>query len=429
VFKSVWIKAAAIAAVGLVSAASPSSSVGAEVAAAATASPAGEWPKWLGPKGDGISPAAVADKWPAEGPKKLWSAKVGTGYASAVAADGKVYAFGLDGNQDVLTALEADTGKQLWREAYAGGYDKRGNYPGVRATPTIDGDRIYTYGGAGILVARDLKTGKELWKLDVPKAAGSTDLLTWGQASSPLVRGDHVVVQAGVGGAIAVAVAKADGKVAWLSEAKGTGGYAYPLALDVGSKPQLVVFAGSGLFGMDPATGKTLWQQPWKAEYDVVAATPVTDGKGNVFVTAGYGSGSGAMFQVTPSGAKKLWQKKELRCKFPAPILDGDTLYLVTDEGRGPVKAMKWPTGEILWELKEAKLGFGGSLLRVGTDKLVAQAQTGELYLIQATPKAGKVLSTFKAFEDTKEAWAMPIAYQGKLYAKGPDELVCYELK
>jgi outer membrane protein assembly factor BamB len=421
VLKNVWIKAAAVAAVGLGSAASLAR---AETAGAA----AGEWPKWLGPNGDGISREAVADKWPADGPKKLWSAKVGIGYASAVAQGGKVYAFGLDGNQDVLTALDATSGKQLWREAYADGYDKNGKYPGARATPTIDGDRIYTYGGAGHLVARELATGKELWKVDVLKEAGSTELLTWGQASSPLVHGDHVVVQAGIGGAIAVAVNKADGKVAWLSEAKGTGGYAYPLPIEVGGKPQLIVSAGSGLFAMDPATGKTLWKQSQKADYDVVAATPVYDGKGNLFVTVGYGSGYGAMYQVSADGAKKLWQKRELRCKFPAPILDGNTLHIVTDEGRGPVKAVEWPTGKPLWELK-ANLGFGGSLLRVGGDKLIAQAQTGELSLIQTTPTAGKVLSTFKAFEGAKEAWAMPVAYDGKLYAKGVDELVCYDLK
>jgi outer membrane protein assembly factor BamB len=112
----------------------------------------------------------------------------------------------------------------------------------------------------------------------------------WGLASSPLVHGDHVVVQAGKGGAVAVAANKADGKVAWVSQAKGVGGYAQVIAADVGGKPQLIAFGGTALFGLDPATGKTLWQQPWKTSYDVNAATPVYDGKGNLLIASGTAS-------------------------------------------------------------------------------------------------------------------------------------------
>ena len=425
--KSVWITSAAVAAFGFGSVAAL---VGADVSkaggGAGTAS--AEWPKWLGPNGTGISQEPIADKWPAEGPKKLWSAKVGIGFASAVARDGKVYGFGTQDGKDVLTCFEADTGKVLWSESYPNAYSK--DYPGTRASPTIDGDRIYTYGGAGQLVARELATGKQLWLVEVLKTAGSGENLTWGVSSSPFVHGDHIVVQSGKGGAVAVAVNKADGKVAWQSEAKGLGGYAQVIAVDAGGKPQLIAFGGDTLYGMDPATGKTLWKQPWKTNYDVNAATPVYDGKGNLFVASGYGVGGG-MFKLTGSGAQKLWgPKKEFQCKFQPPILDGDTLYLVSEDKRGVLRAAEWPSGKVLWESKEPTVGFGGSFVRVG-DKLIVQSQSGELSLVRATPKAAEVLSTFKPFEapERSKIWSMPVVYQGKLYAKGAEELVCFDVK
>ena len=422
--KSVWITSAALAAIEL-------GSVAAVVWADAPkpgGSASAEWPKWLGPNGTGVSQEQIADKWPADGPKKLWSAKVGIGFSSAVAKDGKVYFFGHQDGKDVLTAFEADTGKVAWTESYSGGYAK--DYPGTRASPTIDGDRVYTYGGAGQLVARELATGKQLWQLDVLKAAGSTGTLEWGQASSPFVHADHIVVQAGKGGAVAVAVNKADGKLAWQSEAKGLGGYAQVIAADVGGKPQLIVFGGDTLYGMDPAAGKTLWKQPWKTNYDVNAATPVYDGKGNLFVSSGYNVG-GSMFKLTAGGVQKQWgPKKELQCRFQPPILDGDTVYVSSDDKRGTVRAVEWPTGKALWEAKEPKVGMGGSILRVG-DKLIVQSESGEISLLKASPKEVAVVGKFKPFEATGKSkiWTMPVVYQGKMYAKGEEELVCFDVK
>ena len=112
-----------------------------------------------------------------------------------------------------------------------------------RATPTIDGKFIYTYGGGGELICRDLQTGKEIWHDNILQLT-QTSLLTWGQASSPLVSEKFIYVQCGVGGPVVVAVDKADGKIAWQSEMKGKGGYAAPVLMEISGSPQLVVFGG-----------------------------------------------------------------------------------------------------------------------------------------------------------------------------------------
>ena len=128
---------------------------------------ADEWPKWRGPNGDGIShETGLLDKWPADGPKQVWIAKVGLGFSSPIGYGGKVYLLSQDGNQDGLQAFDAATGKLAWVQSSQGGYPKE-DFPGSRTTPTIDGKFIYTYGGGGDLVCRDLETGKGIWRNNI----------------------------------------------------------------------------------------------------------------------------------------------------------------------------------------------------------------------------------------------------------------------
>jgi outer membrane protein assembly factor BamB len=386
-----------------------------------------EWPQWRGPRGDGISRETVAAKaWPKDGPEPLWSAKVGIGHSSPVVAGGKVYVFHLQGKQDTLTCFDAATGKQAWSNSASTGWAVSGKYPGSRATPTIDGPRVYTYGGAGDLVAWDLESGKPAWHLNVLKATRA-EPLTWGQASSPLVTGDRIYVQSGNGGPVAVAVDKATGKIAWQSE-RGMGGYASIIRADVEGSPQLIVFGGEALYGMDPQSGKTLWKTPWPTEYDVNAATPVYhDGK--VFITSAYSKPPArcAQFQVSRNGVKKLWENRSLTCRFQPPVLEDGYLY---GNSEGTIRCLNWSDGKVQWEGKDRdlQLGMGGSVVRLGGDQLLALSDRGKLVLAQATPKAIKPLAASQIL-DGRDIWSTPVVYDGKLYAKGPEEFVCLGMK
>src|SRR5688500_20371580 len=113
--------------------------------------PAEDWPRWRGPRTDGISRETdLARSWPQGGPARVWEADVGMGYSSPVAVAGKVYLFSLDNRRETLTCFDAATGDIAWSDAAEQGWT--GDYPGARATPTIDGDAVYTYGGAGDLI-------------------------------------------------------------------------------------------------------------------------------------------------------------------------------------------------------------------------------------------------------------------------------------
>ena len=389
-----------------------------------------EWPKWLGPNGGGISHEPIAQKWPEKGLPKVWEQKVGLGYSSPIGFEGKVYLFTQKGDQDTLTAFEADTGKVVWSQGYpvtikadqGQAKNTSNGMPLPLATPTIDNGRIYTYGGGGDLVCRKLEDGSLVWQLNVLKAT-SARIIAWNEASSPLVTDKLVFVQGGRGGPTAVAVNKDSGKIFWMSEAKTLGGYSAPIIADVDGAPQLVIFGGDTLYGMSPETGKTLWATPWKTMFDVNAATPVyRDHK--LFISSDYGHGS-MMLTLSANGAKEDWPNpdKNILCKYQPPIFDNGVVYA---NSMGILKCMHWPDGKILWKGRDGDLQEGGTLVRDG-DKLVAMSQDGTLSLIEATPEAHKVISQFHVF-DFGTVWSTPLIYHGKLYAMGKDQLVCFDI-
>ena len=174
------------------------------VGAAATSAMAEEWPKWLGPKGNGISTDPIANHWPENGPKKIWEQKVGLGYSSPIGFEGKVYLFSQQGEIDLLTAFDANSGQVVWSKGYAVGIpadasqakNPENGLPLPLATPTIENGRIYTYGGGGDLFCRKLDGGDEVWHVNVLTETGSR-ILTWNEASSPLVTEKMVTCRAG----------------------------------------------------------------------------------------------------------------------------------------------------------------------------------------------------------------------------------------
>jgi outer membrane protein assembly factor BamB len=381
-----------------------------------------EWPRWRGPLGDGISRETnLAETWPAGGPPELWSAEVGIGYASPVAAGGCVYVFTMSDDVETLTCFDANSGRILWNEP--GGRGRSVKYPGTRATPSVEGTDVITLGGAGELTRRDATTGAKRWATNILDETGAT-ALDWGTASSPLVHGNLIYVQVGQGGPVALAVDRTNGSMAWRSEAAGIAGYASPILVDLEGTPQLVVFGGKAVYGMDPATGRTLWQHAWSTSWDVNASTPIYR-DGRLFLTSGYGSGA-IMLQLAKEGPPtEVWKNQQAQSRFQPAILDRDSLYLNSE---GKFMCLKWDDGKILWRDDNAlKLGLGGSFVRVNGDRVISLGERGQLSLAHASPEGIKVISSARLLDGT-ELWATPLIYGGRLYLKGQQELVCYDI-
>jgi len=111
-----------------------------------------------------------------------------------------------------------------------------------------------------------------------------------------------------------------------------------------------------------------------------------------------------------------------MTCRFQPPILDNGAIY---GNSEGTVKCLNWDDGKVNWSYRE-KINPGGSLLRVG-DKLILLSERGKLILTKATPTSVEKVSEFKALDGT-QIWSGPMVYNGKLYVKGTEDLVCLDV-
>ena len=124
----------------------------------------GQWPQWGGPNRDFKSDAkGLAAKWPDDGPKRVWSRPLGDGLSSIAMDDGKLFTMYREGEEEIVIAIDAASGKTIWQNKYpakvADSMDTRFGV-GPRSTPTVAGDHVYTLGVAGRLRCGGKKDGK-----------------------------------------------------------------------------------------------------------------------------------------------------------------------------------------------------------------------------------------------------------------------------
>src|SRR6266567_8703357 len=164
---------------------------------------ADDWPQWLGPNRDNSSSEKVAP-WTTP-PKVLWRQPVGEGNSSPVVAGGKVFVHakvaGMD--KEELSAFDAKTGKKLWDSQYPRAAFKSLYGNGPRATPTVSGNHLYSFGITGVLSCFDIASGRQVWQVDTIKEFHAPHLV-FGASCSPLVDDNKVMVNAGAKGASAV---------------------------------------------------------------------------------------------------------------------------------------------------------------------------------------------------------------------------------
>ncbi|HUE22540.1 MAG TPA: PQQ-binding-like beta-propeller repeat protein, partial [Bryobacteraceae bacterium] len=130
-----------------------------------------DWPVWGGKNRDFIvNTSGLADSWPADGPKKIWSRALGDGYSSIAEEGGVLYTTFRRNTRDVITALDAATGKTLWEYEYENPFTNAYSEavgPGPYAMPQVVGDRVITASGTGKIHSLDKKTGKPKWSHDL----------------------------------------------------------------------------------------------------------------------------------------------------------------------------------------------------------------------------------------------------------------------
>ena len=390
------------------------------VAAAALAQSAGNWPQWRGPNRDGISKeTGLLKQWPEGGPPLAWKVTgAGRGYSSFSISNGKLYTMGLRGDREFVIAFDVATGKEAWATPHGSAFrNDRGDGP--RGTPTIDGDRVYALGGAGDLSALDARTGKVVWSKNILKEFGGSNI-TWGISESPLVLGNKVLVNAGARDASMVALNKADGSVIWKSQSDEPG-YSSAIPAEINGVTQVVFFTARRAVGLDSKDGRLLWDYERPANNVANAATPIVRAN-RIFISSDYGTGGGVVEIKPDNKAQEIYFTKDMKNHHSSSVLIGDHLYGFSSS---ILTAMRFDTGEIAW--RDRSVGKGSLVFADG--HLYLLSENGVVGLVEATPAGYKEKGRFRIQQDSLPTWAHPVVAGGRLYLRDQDTIYAYDVR
>ena len=394
------------------------------------ATPAAEWPQWRGPNRDGLAAGVAA---PAAWPKELkqnWRVTVGVGHSSPVVSNGVVYQFARQGEDEVLLALDASNGKELWRAGaapapYTVNPAASGHGKGPKSTPVVANGRVYTLGIAGLLSAHDAKTGRLIWRKDFSKQFPVTSPL-YGTSMSPVVVGDLVVAHVGGHdkGAL-MAFDAATGAVKWSYDADGPA-YASPVVMNAGGERQVVAFTQKELVSVSAATGGLLWKLPAKTAYDTNCNTPVV--YKDTFVVSLEGQGMLAFRPAREGGrwaAKEVWRNEENELYMNTPVLHGTTLYGLSTKKKGQFFALDAATGKTLWQ-GPGRMGENASIVNV-SGTLLALTNDAVLYVLPAS--ASSFAPSAQYTVANSQTWAHPVFLGEQVLIKDETTLAALSLK
>lgn len=391
---------------------------------------ADDWPQFLGPNRNGKSAEkGLADSWPAGGPREVWRQPGGVGMSGFAIVGGRAFTLvQKDGNQ-LLTAVDAKTGKPVWETVLAPQY-RNGQGNGPRGTPAVADGVVFAFTGNGVLVAANAKDGAITWKKDTI-SDHTAKIADFGMACSPLVVGENVVVTVGGPRATVAAYNRKTGDVAWTGGTGDPAGYSSPALLSIGGSQQLVAISGATAMGLSPKTGESLWRHRYFTAYDCNIATPLlVDGK--VFISAGENHGS-VLLKLIPNGtrftAETVWASNGggavMRNEWQTSIQLGDHFFGLDNVGSaGPVThlvCINAKTGDPVWRAPR----FGKSNLTYADGKLFLSTMKGEIVLVAASPDGFKELGRAKVMSTTRQA---PTIANGLLYVRDDKELICFDV-
>ncbi len=391
--------------------------------AALTAQTVGdEWPQLLGPERN----LTYRGPWSEKSTfAKLWSKAVGEGFSGPVVSQGRLLIFHRQNDREILDSLDPATGKQQWSAAYPTGYrDDFGFSEGPRATPTVDGDLVFTYGAEGTLQCVNLKTGARVWRLDARQEFGVRKEF-FGTGCSPFIDGPRLLMNiGGAAGAGIVALDKLTGKTLWKALSHESG-YSSPIVATIAGARHALFFTREGLVDADPATGRIRFEQRWRARMaaSVNAAVPVVVGD-EVFVSASYGTGA-SLWKIQGDKASQVWSGDESISNHYSTSVHKDG-YLYGFHGRQEhgqeLRCIEWKTGKVQWSVPDLR---AGTVALAGAHLFVLK-EDGELLIAPADPKGFRPIKKLKVADPVLRAY--PALAGGRLYVRTDKSLAAWRI-
>ena len=322
----------------------------------------------------------------------------------------------------LVYALHLFSGQVLWKKEVFRGAPRVRRHPKAshsNSTPVTDGRRLVVLlGSIGQLLCLDLEGGI-LWQTEI----GILDSgwfynpdYQWGHASSPVIYGDLVIVQADIQrGSFIAAYRLKDGSLAWKTEREEIPSWGTP-TIYRGPPGDEVITNGTRVRSYDPGSGRLLWTLAPNSE--IVVGTPVV-ADGLIYVTAGYppvrpiyairpgARGDISLADDQSSSRWVAWSRSRGGTYIPSPIAYRG--YLYTNANNGRLACYRATDGQLIY--RERIGGGGGSyssspvaadgrLYFTSEQGIVTVVRSGSSYRELASNEMGEITMTTPAISD-----------------------------
>jgi outer membrane protein assembly factor BamB len=395
-----------------------------------------DWPQWRGPNRDGVwNESGILQTFPADGLNVRWRAAVGPGWSSPVVVGGRVFLTDMRLEKprawERIQCFRESTGKLLWNRESELVYPEWAFIPehggGPAATPIVEAGRIFWFGRSGKVDCLDVRNGKVIWEIQLGRKYEIGILSCRG---SPLIEGNLLILFAGgKPGACVIALDKRTGKEVWKALDDPLSNSS-PLIIVAGGKRQLIVWTGSSVTSLNPATGETYWREAMVTSSNDSIPTPVVQ-KNRLLI-------SGLMLELDNNRpeARMLWPEtvapsKRILSNTSTPMLQGD--YVYSAKSSGELVCLEAGTGKQVWGTTNVtELKFGASIhLTPNGDVTFLFTDEGNLILAGLAPAGYREISRVHLLEPTsvlgtrRLAWVPPVYVNRCVFARNDEELVC----
>ena len=392
--------------------------------------------EWRPENRTGVSAeTGLMKSWPAAGPTLLWSnLELAKGFSSPSFGANTIYITGNKGSDDILFALDMK-GKTMWQTVM--GRSWTGSNPESRATPTVEGNKVYTCSGYGDLACIDATNGKIVWSYKASEVNKGT-YGTWGIAESLLTDGDKVYFTPGGPETTTIALNKLTGALIWKSASlNDKPGYISPILISYAGKKMIINASLGHFFAVDVSNGEILWKvaheqssDPNLRRFDLIKCTTPLYKDGMVYVTGGYDTG-GMMVRIAADGksANVVWTDSNLDNHHGGVVLVNGYIYGSNwiNNNNGNWCCIEWSSGKKMWE---EPWNTKGSVISAEGMLYIYEEKNGNAGLLKVNPEKLDLVSSFKVtLGDTGPFWSHPVIHNGVLYLRHSNALMAYDIK